>query len=153
MGTCKLRAGDRRESVIGYRSTGAQAFSGGNGLSNYPAGPPGQPTPPYPSPGNGDRGQEPGPGCGGHEDASEAGVDGHTPRTFPFASSRLQIQLQPSLPPRCPFHPPAGAPHWDPAPGAHPEGQGMGIPPAGASTCSPRQHRPEKLERVPTMCL
>lgn len=38
MGTCKLRAGDRRESVIGYRSPGAKASSGGDGLSNYPAG-------------------------------------------------------------------------------------------------------------------
>lgn len=40
MGTCKLRAGDRRESVIGYRSPGAKASSGGDGLSNYPAGRP-----------------------------------------------------------------------------------------------------------------
>lgn len=40
MGTCKLRGGDRRESVIGYRSPGAKASSGGDGLSNYPAGRP-----------------------------------------------------------------------------------------------------------------
>lgn len=40
MGTCKLRAGDRRESVIGYRSPAAKASSGGDGLSNYPAGRP-----------------------------------------------------------------------------------------------------------------
>lgn len=58
MGTCKLRAGDRRESVIGYRSLGAKASSDGDGLSNYPArrpaagqgqpGVPRQPTPPAP---------------------------------------------------------------------------------------------------------
>lgn len=41
MGTCKLWAGDRRESVIGYRSMGAKASSGGDGLSNYPGGCPG----------------------------------------------------------------------------------------------------------------
>lgn len=34
MGTCKLRAGDRREPVIGYRSMGAEASSAGDGLSN-----------------------------------------------------------------------------------------------------------------------
>lgn len=58
MGTCKLRAGDRRESVIGYRSTGAKASlrwgraeqlpSRPSRCRSGPAGGPGRPTPSRP---------------------------------------------------------------------------------------------------------
>lgn len=92
MGTCKLRAGDRRESVIGYRSAGAEASSGGDGLSNYPAGRLGQPSPPAPGKGapagRSARGKAPwavpgGGGCFARREPPRWGRGGGTtPRTF-----------------------------------------------------------------------
>lgn len=162
MGTCKLRAGDRRESVIGYRSTGAKASSGGDGLSNYPAGRPAagqgrpgaqgsRPLPPRgkglpgaavlgekiprarlgPCPGPRWGGGTPwdAPSCSGAEDVPHAGSRGGgcdgTPRTFPFASSRLKIRLQPAPAPPPPL--PVTSSCGSPARGAHPGGPGVPV--------------------------
>lgn len=170
MGTCKLRAGDRRESVIGYRSAGAEASSGGDGLSNYPAGRPaagqGQPggwgSRPLPPRGKGlppaalrgksalccARGPRPAWGGGTPWDAPSfllgrrrmlrtpgAGEVGGTPRTFPFASSRLKIRLQP---PPTPPHPPSPAlpvpaSRGSPAPARGAQAAGLGGP--GGPVC------------------
>lgn len=104
MGTCKLRAGDRRESVIGYRSTGAKASSGGDGLSNYPVrARRGQPIPPAPGEkssvgclgrsrrdaGWGGSAAGAAPSSSGAEDAPHAGAGDGTRITFPFASPRF----------------------------------------------------------------
>lgn len=173
MGTCKLRGGDRRESVIGYRSPGAKASSGGDGLSNYSAGRPAgrgiRPLPPRGKEHPGAGGKKPvrclgksrgpsGAGAGRRRAlmcalllrrqrmlrTRGAGQGTRISRTFPFASSRLKIQFQTPLS-LAPAGPHAGS--------ASRGARGRGSPCAGASTCAPRQRRPEKRERVPTMCL
>lgn len=170
MGTCKLRAGDRRESVIGYRSPGAKASSGGDGLSNYPAGrPAGRGIRPLPPRGK----KRPGAALAGvrkpvrclgkSRGPSGAGMGrrhtlmcalplgrqgsraGHTDIENFSLLHHQDLKSSSSPPSLAPAGPRAGS--------AFGQARGRGSPSAGASTCAPRQRRPEKLERVPTMCL
>lgn len=158
MGTCKLWAGDRRESVIGYRSMGAKASSSGDGLSNYPAGCP---------------------GCGGGSRRT-AGVDRHRDRDPLPARGRVaqgRFHLGPgdvvvragrsrriarwglfylrdskgAASPSPPASPPSRRTAVrSPTP---PQLSGLGGCSPATGTCSPRQRRTEKLERVPTIRL
>lgn len=160
MGTCKLWAGDRREAVIGYRSMGAKASSGGDGLSNYPAD----------CPGCGGLG-----GSGGQR--AGIGIGTGTP-SLPGEGWPREASIWGRATSWCARGAAGGLPGWglfylrdskgaaSPSPPASPPSRrtavrsptppqlsGLGGCSPAAGTCSPRQRRTEKLERVPTIRL
>lgn len=169
MGTCKLRAGDRRESVIGYRSPAAKASSAGDGLSNYPAGRPAgraiRPLPPRGKerpgaalagakkpvrclgrsrgPSGAGMGRRRAPRCAlpsGTGDAPHAGSRAGHADIEDFSLLHHQDLESSSSPPSLALR--------DPARGARPAGRGRRVPACGASTCAPRQRRPEGQTRA-----